>query len=65
MDVSKSIYDEEHKLFLEMKEECKVFCVKLVLWSVVAQKGTNILIFYIFESGAESGTECSAEYGAK
>ena len=65
MDVSKSIYDGEHTLFLEMKEECKVFCVKLVLWSVVAQKGTNILIFYIFESGAESGTECSAEYGAK
>ena len=48
-----------------MKKECKVSCVKLVLWSIVAQKGTNILIFYIFESGAESGAECSAEYGAK
>ena len=65
MDVSKSIYDGEHKLFLEMKEECKVFCVKLVLWSIVSQKGTNILIFYIFESGAEYGAECSAESGAK
>ena len=65
MDVSKSICDREHKFFLEMKKECKVSCVILVLWSIVAQKGTNILIFYIFESGAEYGAECSAEYGAK
>ena len=64
MDVSKSICDGEHS-FLEMKEECEVFCVKLILWSIVAQKGTNILIFYIFEYGAEYGAECSAEYGAK
>ena len=48
-----------------MKEECEVFCVKLILWSIVAQKGTDILIFYIFEYGAESGAECSAESGAK
>ena len=48
-----------------MKEECEVFCVKLILWAMVAQKGTNILIFYIFESGAEYGAECSAESGAK
>ena len=48
-----------------MKEECEVFCVKLILWSIVAQKGTDILIFYIFKSGAESGAECSAESGAK
>ena len=47
--------------FFKMKKECKVFCVKLVLWSIVAQKCTNILIFYIFEYGAE----CSAESGAK
>ena len=65
MDVSKSICDGEHNFFLEMKDECKVFCVKLVLWSIVAQKGTNILIFYIFEYGAEYGAECSAESGAK
>ena len=51
--------------FLEMKEECKEFCVKLFLWSIVAQKGTNILTFYIFESGAEYRAECSAESGAK
>ena len=51
--------------FLEMKEECDVFCVKSILWSIVAQKGTNILIFYIFECGAEYGAECSAESGAK
>ena len=44
-----------------MKEECKLSCIKLVVWSIVAQKGTDILIFYIFESGAE----CSAESGAK
>ena len=48
-----------------MKEECKVFCVKLILWSVVAQKGTNMPIFHIFENGAEYGAECSAESGAK
>ena len=65
MDNSKSICDEEHKSFLEIKEECKMFCVKLILWSIVAQKGTNILIFHIFESGAEYGAECSAESGAK
>ena len=35
------------------------------MWSIVAQIGTNILIFYIFESGAESGAKCSAESGAK
>ena len=51
-------------IFLEMKEECKAFCVKLFLWSIVAQKGTNILTFYIFESGAEYRAECSAESGA-
>ena len=36
-------------------------CVKIFLWSIVAQKGTNILIFYILKYGAE----CSAESGAK
>ena len=45
--------------------ECKVFCVKLILWSIIAQKGTNLLIFYIFEYGAEYDAECSAESGAK
>ena len=65
MDVSKSICEGEDNCFLEMKEECKVVCVKLVLLSKVAQKGTNILIFYIFESGAEYDTENSAKSGAK
>ena len=45
--------------------ECEVFCVKLILWSIIAQKGTNLLIFYIFEYGAEYDAECSAESGAK
>ena len=56
---------ESPNFFLEIAEECEVFCVKLILWSIVAQKGTNILIFYIFEYGAEYGAECSAEYGAE
>ena len=64
MDVSKSICDEEHNFFLEMKE-CKVFCGKFVLCSILAQKGTNILIFYIFKAGAEYCAKCSAESGAK
>ena len=51
--------------FLEMKEECEVFFVKLIFCSVVAQKGINILIFYIFEYGAEHGAECNAESSAK
>ena len=58
MDVSKSICNGEQKIFLEMKEECEVFCVKSILWSIVSQKDTNILIFYIFENGAEYGAEC-------
>ena len=50
---------------MEMKDECELFCVKLILWSIVPQKGTNILIFHIFEYGAEYGAKCSAESGAK
>ena len=65
MDVSKNFCNGECKYFDRMKEKCRVFCVKLVVWSVVAQKGTNILIFYIFEYGAEYGLECSGESGAK
>ena len=59
MNVSKSICNGERNFF-KIKEECKVSCVK-----IVTQKGTNILIFYIFEYGAEYGAECSAESGAK
>ena len=54
-----------HIFYFEMKEKCKVSCVKLVVWSIVAQKDSNMLIFYIFEDGAEYGAECSAESGAK
>ena len=32
---------------------------------LVAQEGTNILIFYIFEYVAGYGAECSTESGAK
>ena len=55
----------ENAFCLKMKGECKVSCVKSVVWSIVAQKDTNILIFYIFEYGAEFGAECSAKSGAK
>ena len=48
-----------------MKEEREMFCVKLILWSIVPQEGTNILIFYFFEYGVEYGAECSGESGAK
>ena len=65
VDVYKSICDGEHKLFLGMEKECEVFCVKIILRLIVAQKGTNMLIFYIFEYSAEYGPECSAESGAK
>ena len=44
-----------------MKEECDAFCVKPILWSIVAQKGTNMLSSYISEYGAE----CSAESSVK
>ena len=40
-------------------------CVKLVVCSIVAQRSTNILIFYIFEYGPEYGVERSAESGVK
>ena len=69
MNVSKSICNGERNflffVIFEMEKECKVFCVKLVLWSIVAQKGTSIIILYIFEYGAEYGAECSAESGAE
>ena len=53
------------QIFFRNEGECKVFRVKLILWSTVAQKSTNILIFYIFVYGAEYGAECSAESCAK
>ena len=55
----------ERAIFFEMKEECKVSCVEIIVCSIVVQQGTNILIFYIFEYGAEYGAECSAESSAK
>ena len=56
---------ERANFFFEIKEGCKVSCGKIFLWSIVAQKGTNILIFYIFEYGAEYGAECRVESSAK
>ena len=34
-----------------------MFRVNLIMWSIVAQENTNILFFYIFEYGAESGAK--------
>ena len=48
-----------------MKEEYKVSLVKITALLIVAKKGTNTLIFYIFEYGAEHAAECSAESGVK
>ena len=45
----------------EMKEKCKVSCVKTIVWLIVLKEGTSTLSFYIFDYGAE----CSAESGAK
>ena len=56
---------EDAIFFFEIKKECKVSCVKLVGWSMVAQKGTNIVAFYLFEYGVEYGAECTAESVAK
>ena len=42
-----------------------MICVKIIPRLVVAQEGTNTLIFYVFEYDAEYGTEYSAESGAK
>ena len=63
MKTSKNVVKSGWKAlsFFEIKEDCKVSCLKLAGRSKVAQKGTNILIFYIFEYGAE----WKAESGAK
>ena len=62
-DVSKSICHVEHNFFKNEGE------VQGVLYknncSVNSFSGTDRLIFYIFEYGAENGTECCAESGAK
>ena len=65
MDVSKNMCHEERKIFFEMKKGHKVSCVKKMSWSIVVKESINILIFYIFEYGAEYGTECSAESSTK
>ena len=61
LDVSKNIFDGECKTFFEIREVCKVSCVEIFLWSIVAEKGTNKLIFDIYGYGAE----CRADSGAK
>ena len=55
----------ESILFFEMKEGYKVSHVKIIALLIAAKEGSNTLIFYIFEYGAEHAAECSAESGAK
>ena len=45
----------------EMKEKCKVSCVKIIAWSIVFKQGTHTIMFYIFKYGAKYGAECSAK----
>ena len=49
--------DGERKHFFELKEECEVSYVKIIARSIVAQEGTNTLVFYIFEYVAKYGAE--------
>ena len=49
----------DRKFSFEMKEESEVSCAKFILQSIGTQKGTNIVIYDIFEYGAESGAECT------
>ena len=65
MFLKASICDGECKFLFEMKKECNVSCLKIIVWSIVFQGHTNILTFYILEYGAEYSAECSAESGAK
>ena len=39
--------------------------VNLFVWSIVAEKTTNILIFYICNYGGEYGAESNTEHGGK
>ena len=45
----------------EMKEKCKVSCVKIIAWSIVFKQSTHTIMFYIFKYGAKYGAECSAK----
>ena len=49
MDVCKIICDGERKFFCEIKEVCKVPSIKIFMRLIVAQKGTNILLFLYFQ----------------
>ena len=48
-----------------MNKTCKMSCVKIIVWSIFVQEGTNTVISYIFKYDAEYGAESSAESGAK
>ena len=55
----------ESTFFVEMKERCKVFCVKIIALLIAFKEDTNTLRFHIFDYGAEYGAEFSAESGAE
>ena len=55
----------ERVIFCEMKEERKVFWVKIIARLILFKNGTNTLILYFLIYCAQYGAECSAESGAK
>ena len=65
MNVSNVFYVWLGQLFLVMKDECKVSCVNLIAWIIVAKEDKNILISSVFEYGTESKAECSARKTTK
>ena len=62
--VSKSVCNGERNFFFETKD-CKLSCVRIIVWPIVVKEGTNTLFFCIFEYGAEFCAKSSAEPGAK
>ena len=41
----------------EMKEKCKVSCVKIIAWLIVFKEGTSTLSFYIFDCQTKKCSE--------
>ena len=62
MDVSENV---RWRTQFFLNEVCMISSVKIIEWSIVVNKCTTTLSFYIFEYGAEYGAECTVEYGAK
>ena len=48
-----------------MESVCKVSCIKLVVWLIAAQKGTNVLIFMFSNMVLNMALNVVLESGAK